>query len=688
MCAHAIVLLSFFPIIIDMLKKLLFLICTGLTSVSTAQNIFNSDVKPGKAIAFSNNGALILKNNYISAKWRSDKEMITINEFVVRHNERISLKGSPLFELELKDGVAINSADFKLSTSPKIVHIKGNPGALRLSEKEDGVEISAGFLNIKYGISVKWEAILKDNSNYIRQVFDFHGLTDSLKIGRLKLIKFPAETGIEPSGVVDGSPMVSGNFFFAFESPISKSEIKDGWINSYIEREKPAPDLTASTVWGAAPKGQLRRGFLSYLEKERAVPYRQMLHYNSWYDLSWADRKLTEAGCLDRIQTFSDSLTIKRHVNLNAFLFDDGWDDNQTLWQISKKDFPAGFENMKALAARHNASLGVWMSPWGGYDQAKEQRLEYGRKQNPPFETNSHGFSLSGPVYSSRFKEVAANFVTKYGISMFKFDGVGVGDHSAGSTLEYQTDMESLLNMVSNLRTVKPDLYFSLTVGTWPSPFWLKYGDVIWRNGWDTGTEGQGDARQQWINYRDAEVYKNIIQRAPLYPISSLMYHGICIADNGPPAKFDMNDKDISDEIWSFFGSGTSLQELYINPHKLNATNWDCLASAITWSRENADIMPDTHWVGGDPSKGNIYGFAAWSPKKAILTLRNPSDKIQIFRIDARKVFELPLNIKYRYLFYNAKAEVKEAKMPLFKEDACIELKPFEVMVLNARPVR
>jgi hypothetical protein len=671
-----------------MLKKLLLLIFIGSTGAARGQDIFLSGIKPGKALVTSNKGILTLKNNCLSVKWLAAKKTIAINEFVAQNNKPITLKGAPMFELELKDGTIISSADFQLKSSPKIILTKGSQKAVKLSEKENGVEVFAELLNVKYGIRVMWEAILKDNSNYIRQAFNFHSLKDSLKVKKMKLIKFPMGTGIKPSGVVDGSPIVSGNYFFASESPISKYDAGNGWISSYIERQEPAIDLTGATVWGVVPVGQLRRGFTYYLERERVVPYRQMLHYNSWYDISWADRKLTEAGCLDRIKTFGDSLTVKRHLNLNAFLFDDGWDDNQTLWQISKTNFPTGFDNMKTLANKYNASLGVWMSPWGGYEEAKEQRLQFGRKQNPPFETNSHGFSLSGPVYSARFKDVAGNFVTKYGVSMFKFDGVGAGDQSTGATPEYQTDMESLLNLVSSLRKVKSDLYFSMTIGTWPSPFWLKYGDVIWRNGWDTNTQGQGDTRQQWLNYRDGEVYKNIVQRAPLYPISALMYHGVCIADNGPPAKFDLNDKDIADEIWSFFGSGTSLQELYINPHKLNTANWDCLAGAIKWSRENADIMPDSHWVGGDPAKGDVYGFAAWSPKKAILTLRNPSDNAKTFEVNAGKVFELPLNSKYSYVFYNAKVSGSEAKVPLFKGDNyTVTLQPFEVMVLNARPV-
>ena len=98
-------------------------------------------------------------------------------------------------------------------------------------------------------------------------------------------------------------------------------------------------------------------------------------------------------------------------------------------------------------------------------------------------------------------------------------------------------------------------------------------------------------SRQQWITYRNAEVYKNVVLRSPLYPLNSVMYHGITIADQGIPGTLEMNNKDIEDEIWSFFGTGTNLQEMYVNPHKLKSENWDCLAKAIKWARENEDIM-------------------------------------------------------------------------------------------------
>ncbi len=86
----------------------------------------------------------------------------------------------------------------------------------------------------------------------------------------------------------------------------------------------------------------MRRGFLYYIDRERANPYHQVLHYNSWFDISWDDRKLNDSVCLDRIKVFKDSLIDKRHVKLKAFLFDDGWDDDKSLWQFNK-GFPAGF---------------------------------------------------------------------------------------------------------------------------------------------------------------------------------------------------------------------------------------------------------------------------------------------------------------------------------------------------------
>ena len=41
-----------------------------------------------------------------------------------------------------------------------------------------------------------------------------------------------------------------------------------------------------------------------------------------------------------------------------------------------------------------------------------------------------NGFSLAGPKYYARFREVCAEMVEKYGVNYFKFDGIAQGDSS------------------------------------------------------------------------------------------------------------------------------------------------------------------------------------------------------------------------------------------------------------------
>ena len=636
---------------------------------------------PGQAnIKILSVNRIILENKVVRMEFVNDGVKIKIAGFEDKKSgNKVQSNPLPLFELMLQDSSLMTSDDFMLVNSPVSENITGNEYASCFAERLPGKKYSAELQNKKAGLSVHWEADLRDGSNYVRQIFNFKA-NDGNKVLKMSLVKLPVHIGARKEGTVDGSPIVYDNMFFALEYPLSKVEEDKTGISAFLPRLM----NDVSTVWGITPANQLRRGFLYYVERERAHPYHQVLHYNSWFDIAWDDRKFTESECMDRIKVFGDSLIKKRHAPLKGFLFDDGWDDNKTLWQFHS-DFPDGFSKLKEVAELYNSYIGVWLSPFGGYGDAKRLRIEYGNRQNPPFETNDQGFSLSGPVYYNRFKEVTTDFIKRYNISMFKFDGIGGG---SGAGISYQKDVEAFLKLLDELLALKSNLYLSLTTGTWPSVYWLKYGDNIWRGGDDTNMMGEGSKRQQWITYRDAETYKNVVERSPLFPLNALMVCGICIADNGNPGSFEMIDMDISDEIWSFFATGTNLQELYINPHKLNTDNWNCLADASNWAKENESVMADVHWVGGDPSKGEVYGFAAWSMKKAVLSLRNPSKVEKTFEVIVTKVFDLPDNLSDSYVFY----EVRKMKETGHKQISVqgrtfrITLLPFEIKVFDAFP--
>jgi hypothetical protein len=325
------------------------------------------------------------------------------------------------------------------------------------------------------------------------------------------------------------------------------------------------------------------------------------------------------------------------------------------------------------------------MSPWGGYGKPKQQRVAAGRAAG--FETVQNGFALSGPKYYAAFRDTCFKFLRDYGVNQFKFDGTGNADRVVPGS-SFDSDFAAAIHLIGELRALKPDLYINLTTGTYPSPFWLRYADSIWRGGEDHEFLGVGPKREQWITYRDADTYEHIVLLGPLYPLNSLMLHGMIYARHAKNLDTDPQG-DFKNEVRDYFGNGTQLQEMYITPSLLSTDNWDTLAEAAAWSRANADVLVDTHWIGGDPALLEVYGWASWSPKKAILVLRNPSDKPQEIALNVAKAFELPPGFTSAYTLHSPwKEDLKRPSVSVIDgQSHTFSLNPFEVLVLEGMPV-
>jgi len=488
-------------------------------------------------------------------------------------------------------------------------------------------------------------------------------------------------------GTVPGSPVVGGNFFFGFESPLSASTVNDGRATASLARTlplEPGNSISYSSVIGVAAPGQMRREFLSYIEQERAHPYRTFLHYNSWYDIGYGNR-FDEAAALDRVHAYGEELVRKRGVKLDSFLFDDGWDDTTTLWHFDA-GLPNGFAKVHEAASSSGFGIGVWLSPWGGYSTAKKQRIAAGEKAG--YETVNGGFALSAPKYYRLFEQTCLDMIAKYGVNQFKFDGTGNASTVFPGSL-FDSDFSAAIHLIERLRQEQPDIFINLTTGTKPSPFWLRYADSIWRGGEDHSFDGVGSWRQKWITYRDGQTYKNIVQGGPLYPLNSLMLHGIIYAQKAKNLDTDPGD-DFRDEVRDYFGEGTQLEEMYVTPGLLTQENWDDLAEAAKWARANASVLKDTHWIGGDPAKLEVYGWASWTPQKGIVVLRNPSDKAQEFSLEVGGAFELPPGAPRAYRAHSPWASDKAAAEITLRAGAPVKilLKPFEVVTLEAASSR
>ena len=639
--------------------------------------------EPGKVVVAADDGHYGLSNAVLDVNWTVTADHVgnlTLKDKL--HNRTIQLPA--LFAVQLKNGSIYSAAHLRVDGEPQRKQLSAESSASRYAERVPGVEFDTHLVSEDAALHGTWSVILRDGSNYVRQVLTLTAGEKDLAIRRIELVDATLP-GAQVVGSVKGSPIVFGDLFLGFEHPLSDSKVTNDRATASIDRQLPlkaGQSVTYSSVIGVAHTGQMRRDFLSYIERERAHPYRTFLHYNSWYDLGRFN-SYDEAGALDRINFFGRELHEKRGVILDSYLFDDGWDNHATLWSFNK-GFPDGFTNVRKAAEKDGAAPGVWMSPWGGYAGPKKERIEFGRHQG--FEIVDDGFALSGPKYYDRFREVCLEMIRKYGINQFKFDGTGNAD-SVFKGSAFDSDFSAAIHLIGELRQEKPDIYVNLTTGTYPSPFWLMYADSIWRGGEDDDTAGVGPYRERWITYRDADTYDKVVKAGPLYPLNSLMLHGMIYAERHEQLKEDPSN-DFRNEIRSYFGTGTQLQEMYITPSLLNTQNWDDLAEAAKWSRANADVLKDTHWVGGDPAWEEVYGWASWSPKKAILVLRNPSDKPQSIHLDPQTVFELPQGATKNFSAHSPWKDDASKTTVALRAGITHEfqLAPFEVLTLDVIP--
>lgn len=543
--------------------------------------------------------------------------------------------------------------------------IPGGAKAARLSERTDRKVVRFTSV-VTNGVSMQVERF--ENVGYERYRLTMkNGSKSAMKVDDVGFFRDWAPTAARDGKIVgdgDGAVAVfpSALTYVGVEHPLARLSMKDGRLTARLERGyRIAAGESWSFYWvvGRFAPGQLRRDFGAYLNAERAHPYRVFPHYNSWYDLNidrnsdpWQSR-MNESLCLDRLRRFRKELG-DRGVFINSYVWDDGWSDFDTLWDFHP-GFPNGFRRIADEAhVIAGASIGCWMSPCGGYGDAQTRRVGYAKTLGI-VDKDETLLRMSSPKYYGAFRDRVLKMIRDYDMNMFKFDRMGGGHDDAGGRGDWAPDMEAIVRLVGEMRREKQDVFVNATVGTWPSPFWLMHADSIWRGGLDFAYEGEGRIRQQWLTYRDNRVHDKFAMLNPLFPLNSVMLHGVIVTKYGPPKCEDLSDtpestQDFADEVWMSVGCGTCLQEYYVSPDEMHSEWWDVLAAGIRWLKENEATLVDVHWIGGDPhnaeGKGEVYGYAAWRAdgEKAhgVVLLRNPSSVSKTFHSSFSALMEIP----------------------------------------------
>ena len=607
-------------------------------SIMAQQVIFPQEVQANKAQLESNTNKWTLKNSLFTAKFAKVDGKLIFNGC-----REMNLKpGTELFKVVLGNGNNFTSSDMEL-VSIETEELVGNKNAVKGSDRFDGKGLKAVFKKDK--LLIVWHAVLRDGSHYLRTTLDVATEEDVAMQSITPMIYNvdckKAKTTAMVVGNTRGAILASNKIFAGLETPMGVNSVE---VNTKDNKEIPAEvamqgywrrnttlkknlPWEVSTVVGLIAPGQARRSFLAYSERERAVPWRAFPLYNSWYELN-IDRNnavgnsgvydasdpnntkgdytenMTSTQCVDVVKHWKEKFYDVYGKAPYAFVFDDGWDAYGT-WTFNP-NFPNGFTKEDNLAKSMGVGIGAWLGPVGGYGGSGTYRRNYWN--------NRGGMQLSNESYYNYFIDCCKSMINNYDFRFFKFDGIsaqgtafGPDDGDAGIE-----NAEGIISIEREVRKTRPDIFFNTTVGTWASPFWFHYSDAIWRQDADckfisdTGTD-----REQWITYRDYMVYKIFTQGSPLCPINTLMTHGLILSENGKPyTPNDYSYDGVLREMRCAFGCGSGMVELYTdyklmdeikdNNGKAGAL-WKDLAECMDWQQRNADVLPDIHWVGGNP---------------------------------------------------------------------------------------
>lgn len=593
-----------------------------------------------------------------------------------------------LFKVLLGDGKTITASEMKLE-DVKMTTLAENPSAATASLRYAGKALEARFTYEE--LSIVWRAVLRNGSHYLRTEMDIQAAKDLPMKGIVAMnylvAKNSAYTAPEVVGNTRGAILASNHIFAGLETPMGLNSCKDEGNATHIEglwrrntTLKAGKTWNISSVVGLVAPKQLRRSFLAYSERERAVAWRPYPVYISWYELN-IDRNnaqapsykgnMTVEQCADVVSHWKTHFYDKYQMAPKAFVWDDGWDQYGT-WAFNP-NFPNGFDEPANEAKKMGTGIGAWLGPVGGYGQSGEYRRAYWRSKG--------GMQLSNEDYYNFFIRCCTNMIDRYDFRFFKFDGISAQASAIGPDegTRGEENAEAIISIERAVRQKRPDIFLNTTVGTWASPFWFHFTDAVWRQEGDYGEAGdQGTDRERWITYRDRLVYQNFIQRSPICPINTLMTHGFILSRWGAVSK-NMDYDGIVREMRCAFACGSGMVELY-NDYKLmdeikdNQGNagalWKDLAECIKWQQEQADVLPDAHWVGGNPwdgKKANVYGWAAWNGKKSVLTLRNPSASAQTFTTTLREALDIPAYVRGKITLTHAFNQAELDGMPINK---------------------
>lgn len=516
-----------------------------------------------------------------------------------------------------------------------------------------------------------------------------------------------------------GQPYYIGAMYWGCEFPQTENKIRNnnGFIRyhfgkslakdeyfTYNKNNEAGHIITWDSVVGSARSSDysvVQADFYEYIETiATKTDFRQQ--FNSWYDYMY---EINSQNIKDSFYEIEKGFTQHGVAPLDSYVVDDGWANYSSFWDFNEK-FPNEFYDTTLQTHQLGSNFGLWLGPRGGYNGTQHTISNWIEQHNlGSINRVSWDVNVSDARYLSKLvNDIFINYQDKFDINYWKLDGMLFEPetnpnpyHVTGSPFYTISETyERWGDMFENMRKQRgdKDLWINMTSFVNPSPWHLQWVNSVWmQNTGDTGYNYSFNATDQeaMLTYRDSDYYDFFHDRQWQLPSKYFYNHDPVYAKTahnvggGPGRPINYTDEELREHLYMLGTRGTAFWEYYYSPSMFDDEKWDVNAEAANWIEDNFDILQKSKMFGGDPEKGDIYGYSCWNGNEGIVSIRNPKDVEQTYTLTYDRLVGVHEGMEnvYGKVVIGDVAKYQSDKPLSYGDKITFTLKPKEVLIMQ-----
>ena len=513
-----------------------------------------------------------------------------------------------------------------------------------------------------------------------------------------------------------GQPYYVGAMYWGCELPETENKIKgsNSFIRYYYGKSLKSDDkfeynegnengkmTTWDAVVGAARSRDYsvtQSDFYEYIETI-AIDTEFRQQYNSWYDNM---KEITDEIIQKSFFEIEKGFTQYGIAPLDSYVVDDGWTNYSSFWDFNNK-FPNELYNSSLQVNQLASNFGLWLGPRGGY--GTERTIANWIASNGLGSVNNQSggdINISDARYLTKLnKDVFCEYQDKFDINYWKLDGMllnpsteqseyyvtGNPLYTISETYERWTD---IFEDMRDNRAGK-DLWLNMTSYTNPSPWHVQWVNSVWmQNTGDTGYTDSFNATDEeaMLTYRDNAYYNFLNEREWQLPNKYFYNHdpvyGLTANDAYHRPDIKYTDDEMRNHLYMLGTRGTAFWEYYYSYSMFDDNKWQINAEAAKWIEDNFDILQKSQMFGGKPNDGNVYGYSCWNGKEGILSIRNPKNEAQSYKVTYDRLIGVGEDLGTVYGKVVVGDQRHQTDEPLtYGKEVTYTLNPKEVLILQ-----